>query len=97
MENYNFHVWPGRGYSLDTFKASGFCFEDALDNLVCDFIAKGETSYFVTCEEMDRLRDEWGLDEDQDLEGYTYIDATMNGAPYPVYLLVENMKFDRLS
>ena len=93
MENYKFYVWPGRGYCLNTFNASGYCFEDALENLVCDFIAKGETSYFVTCEEMDRL----GIDEDQDLEGYVYIDATMNGAPYPVYLLVENMKFDRLS
>lgn len=97
MENYNFHVWSGRGYCLDTFAASGFCFDDALDNLVCDLIAKGKTSYFVTCEEMDRLRDEWGLTENEDLEGYAYIDATMSGAPYPVYLLVENMKFDKLS
>lgn len=97
MENYNFYVWPGSGYCLDTFNASGSCLEDALENLVCDLITHGETSYFVTCEEMDRLRAEWGVDEDQDPEGYLYIDATMNGAPYPVYLHIENMKFDRLS
>lgn len=97
MERYNFHLWPGCGYCLDTVEASGCCLEDALDNLVCDLIAQNKKSYFVTEEEMDRLRLEWGLNEDQDLEGYIYIDATMNGAPYPVYLLVENMQYDRLS
>lgn len=97
MQNYNFHIWPGRGYCLDTFTASGFNFEDALDNLVCDLIDRGLSSYYVTSEEMDQIREDCDLSEDQDLEGYAYIDATMNGAPYPVYFLIENMKFEKLS
>ena len=46
---------------------------------------------------MDQLREDWDLSEDQDLEGYAYIDATMNGAPYPVYFLIDNMKFEKIS
>ena len=97
MERYNFYLWQGYGYCLDTFIASGCCFEDALNNLVYDLISQDKAAYFMTCEDMDRLRLECGLNEDQDLEGYIYIDATINGAPYPVYLLVENMQYDRLS
>ena len=97
MERYNFHLWSGCGYGLDTVEISGNSFEDALDNLVCDLIAQEKKAYFVTEEEMDRLRLECGLNENQDIEGYIYIDATMNGAPYPVFLLVENMQYDRLS
>ena len=93
----NFHLWSGCGYCLDTVVASGYCFEDALDNLVCGLISQNKAAYFLTCEDMDRLRLECGLNDDQDPEGYIYIDATMNGAPYPVYLLVENMQYNRLS
>lgn len=97
MNNYAISLWPGCGYCLDTFNVSGFNEEDALDNVVCDLINKGLKSYYTTVEEMDKLRDEWGLDEDQELEGYVYIDATMSGAPYPVYLLIENAKIERVS
>lgn len=97
MNDYIINLWPGAGYYLTPFNISGTQEEDAIDNLVCELIEKQLTAYYCTCDEMDRLRDEWGLDEEQDLEGYIYIDATMSGAPYPVYLLIENAKIERVA
>lgn len=41
-------------------------------------------SHFMEVDEID--------DEEAELTGYMYVDATMEGADRPVYLLVENMK-----
>lgn len=97
METYSIALWPGYGYVLDSFTAEGFNEMDALDNVVSRIIKEHYTAYFLTLEEMDALRMSEGLDDDHEPDGYAYIDATMNDAPYPVYLLVANMEITRIS
>lgn len=96
MCKYEFYLWEGSGYVLDgPFVVNDTDFESALDELVAGLIKDGLSEYYLTEAEYDELCDRVGYDRENevdDLEGYIYIDATMCGAPYPVYLNTENMK-----
>ena len=87
-KNYKIMLWSGVGYWLDTFEVAGYDEEDALENLVAKLIneGKGEGCYW---EQIDALENEYSESEIEEM-GYIYIDATMNGAPYPVYLYLMN-------
>lgn len=97
----NFLLWPGEGYCL----AGPFTVESELlhhDDLehACELLAaklieNNETDYYLTEEEYCNFCEEIGhnLEEIQDdLEGWLYVDGTMEGAPFPVYLRTENMR-----
>ena len=84
--NYKIMLWSGVGYWLDTFEVSGYNEQDALENLVAKLIneGKGEGCYW---EQIDTLENEYSESEIEEM-GYIYIDSTMNGAPYPVYVKI---------
>ena len=92
---YKIMLWPGAGYCLDTFEVAGYSEEDALENLVAKLIneGKGECCYW---EQVDALENEYS-ESDIDEMGYYYIDATMNGAPYPVYINLMNASIELLN
>ena len=86
---YQIGLWPGMGYNLKLFNMSGTCEGDAIDNLVTYLVNNniGEGLYW---EEIESLEREYCEDEIEDM-GFIYIDATMNGANRPVYLLTREM------
>lgn len=88
--NYQIGLWPGMGYGLNVFNVTGTCEADAIDNLVAKLVNEniGEGLYWETIESME---DRFSEEEIADM-GYVYIDATMNGANYPVYLLLREAK-----
>lgn len=104
MAKVNFYLWPGCGYALDgpfTIESDlinkNNYIELGLELLTAQLINSGATAYYMTEEENAETCARLGIEPDSDtgtLEGYLYIDATMNGAPYPVYLNIENLKAD---
>lgn len=100
LRNYNVWLWPGAGYCLDgPFVAEdATCEEHALEKVVCELIAKGYCGYFLTNEQYEQLCKDCDYNPDEhfgdDMEGWSYIDATMEGAPYPVYLRIENARIE---
>ncbi len=100
--NYNIWLWPGAGYCLDgpwEIKDAS-CEEHAIELLVTDLIAKESWGYLLKEDEYEKTCRELGYNPDEhdgdDLEGWLYVDATMEGAPYPVYLRIENMRIDEI-
>lgn len=95
MKSFKIFLWCGSGYMLDEFFAMAENEYQALDIVLTDIIEKGYTSYFLTETEYEELFKE-ELEENPEFESeqYMYIDATMEGAEYPVYLLVENMRIE---
>lgn len=94
--NYNIGLWPGFGYTLDVFEIlDAFSEIDAIDELVSKMTntGKGERLYWYKVQEFeDVVYPELGRGDVDEVEGWMYIDATMSGARFPVYLRVENMK-----
>lgn len=84
MKKYAIYLWPGSGYGLIPFEVVADGEEHAIDVLTSYLIKNNMKSHFVEVDEID--------DEEAELSGYMYVDATMEGADRPVYLLVENMK-----
>lgn len=100
MYTHEFYLWPGSGYCLDGPWAiesdrKDYC-EQEIEQLVAKLFELGlEKYYTLTDEEYDKLCRDCNYDREEmedDLEGWRYIDATMEGAPYPVYLRTENFK-----
>ena len=92
------YLWSGCGYALDKFevKEPTISEEYAIEQVVADIVNNNYTGYF---EEEDsewieqEKRQPWN-DPDFDPEGWLYVDATMEGADRPVYLRIENCKFE---
>lgn len=96
MNEYNVMLWPGAGYCLSEFKCEASHEEEAIEVVVEQLIRKDLTKYYLTMEEYDELfQDELTADPDFQSDQYLYVDATMEGAPYPVYLLSENIHIER--
>ena len=91
---YQIGLWPGLGYNLNLFNMSGTCEQDALDNLVTYLVNNniGEGQYW---EELESLDCEYSEEEIEEM-GFVYIDATMNGANRPVYLLTIEMTIEQI-
>lgn len=95
MKKYNVMLWRGCGYLLDVFNVSADNEFQALEIVVAELISKGLTSYYFTEEEYTEFfKDELKDNPEFESEQYLYIDATMEGAEFPVYLLVENMRIE---
>ena len=91
---YQIGLWPGSGYNLKLFNMSGTCEEDAIDNLVTYLVNNniGEGRFW---DELESLDCKYSEDEIEEM-GFTYIDATMNGANRPVYLLTMEMTINEI-
>ena len=95
MENiYQLGLWPGSGYNLKLFNMSGTCEDDAIENLVTYLVNNntGEGRYWEEIESLDCKYSEEEIEE----MGFTYIDAAMNGAKRPVYLLRREMTIKQI-
>ena len=91
MENYKVYLWRGKGYVLDAFDPQADNEEQALYNVCAQVVNNNLTEYYLTVQQHEEYLRDLGINEEQD-ETYIYIDATMEGANYPVYLIAENMK-----
>lgn len=74
-------LWGGVGYYLDTFQVYADSAETALEIIVAYCERRGFTGLIYTQDEIDI--------EDEDY--YVYVDATMEGASQPYYVLNENL------
>lgn len=92
--NYEIGLWPGMGYWLSTHKVTAECAEQALEILAKRLIADGHTSLYLTAEDVDVDAEREGMDVDEYAEScnLVYVDGTMEGAAYPIYLRGENLK-----
>lgn len=81
-------------WNKENFIIEGFNEADALDNLVAYLVNNniGEGQYW---EELESLNCEYSKDEIEDME-FVYIDAMMNGANRPVYLLTTEMTIKQI-
>lgn len=92
---YRILLWPGRGYYRDVFYVRADSEESALEALSAYLIKEGLTSYYYTEDEYADYLREAGISEEEDTS-YIYIDGTMDGAPYPIYLLSENLRIEEV-
>lgn len=96
-KTFNVYLWCGRGYCLDCFPACASCEEEALYKVVAEVISAGYTDYYMSEEEMEQAVSDgvvYAFPDFNEVEGWMYIDATMEGAPYPVWLCTENLKIE---
>lgn len=94
-KNWTIGLWPGSGYLLTQFHVAASCLEEALEKITAELIGRGWTEFFMTEEQYCHYLKQTGQDPEENELGdeyYQYIDATMEGAPFPVYLMVANMK-----
>lgn len=96
-ESYNkcfsVRIWTGKGYYLPAYKVYANNEEEALEICVA-WLEKNEP---------DMLKDDWYQEELEDGEDeeildsrYVYVDATMEGASEPHYILADNLRIDEL-
>ena len=98
-KEYKIGLWRGIGYHLDEFNISAYSEQHAIEVLVAELITDGNTQFFETEEDFYALVDDGDvfiIGEDC-YEGWMYVDATSEGAPYPVFLRTENMSIELLS
>ena len=89
--NYTVSLWPGSGYGLYPVSVNADCEEQAIEKAACEVIRNEAKSFYLTEHEYEAYLNGLGIDEEQD-EYYMYVDATMEGAPFPVYLMIMNAK-----
>lgn len=92
---YRVLLWPGRGYYRDVFYVRADSEESALEALSTYLIKEGLTSYYYTEDEYANYLSRAGISEEEDTS-FIYIDGTMEGAPYPIYLFSENMRIEEV-
>ena len=76
----------------ENFIIEGLNEQDALANLVTYFV-NNEDGEGIFWEELESLECEYSEDEIEDM-GFVYIDAKMNGANRPVYLMESGMEIE---
>ena len=84
MNTYTVAAWPGAGYFVHPETVRADSDEEALEIYSRIIIDKGRKDLYLTPEEVPEEYEESGL--------YLYVDGTMNGAAYPVYLRTENLR-----
>ena len=94
--NYKIYLWCGCGYELSgPFGVTAFSEDHALEVLSAKLISEGLKGFYETEEEHEKTREFLGITEDEELDGdygWYYVDGTMEGAPYPIWIRSENMK-----
>ena len=81
-------------WDKENFIIEGFNEQDALDNLVA-YLVNNNIGEGVYWEELESLDCEYSEEEIEEME-FVYIDATMNGANRPVYLLIAGMTIKQI-
>ena len=97
-KEYKIGLWRGIGYHLDEFNISAYSEQHAIEVLVAKLINDECTQYYLTETDFYDLVDTgdvYIIGEDC-YEGWMYVDATGEGAPYPVFLRTENMNIKLL-
>lgn len=95
-----FMMWPGSGYCLDgPFSVSSDLLtkdnlEYAVELLAAYLLERGLRDYYMTITEYDEWCKECGWESEDDMDGWLYVDGTMEGASEPIYLRIENLKFE---
>lgn len=91
--NYNimeatYNVDFGIGCCVHTERVAADCAEEALERATASIMAKGLSALYLDYDEAEELakRDECSIEDLEDMGVLLYVDATMEGAPYPVYL-----------
>lgn len=79
-------------WNKENFIIEGLNEQDALANLVTYFV-NNEDGEGIFWEELESLECEYSEDEIEDM-GFVYIDAKMNGANRPVYLMQSGMEIE---
>ena len=79
-------------WNKENFIIEGNNEQDALANLVTYFV-NNEDGEGIFWEELESLDCEYSEDEIEDM-GFVYIDAKMNGANRPVYLMESGMEIE---
>lgn len=89
---YEIHLWPGMGYWLTKFECTAFSEEQAMEIIAAQLIDEGKSAYYMTWDELLEAKDEECEDEVEYAEslGYMYVDGTMEGAKYPIFVNMEN-------
>ncbi len=94
-----FMMWPGSGYCLDgPFSVSSELLtkdnlEYAVELLAAYLLERGLRNYYMTITEYDEWCKECGWDSEDDMDGWLYVDGTMEGASEPIYIRTENLKY----
>lgn len=88
-------LWPGKGYYRDVFYVRADSEESALEALSAYLVKEGLTSYYYTEDEYADYLSQARISEEEDTS-YIYLDGTMEGAPYPIYLLSENLGIEKV-
>lgn len=99
MRTYNVYLWSGIGYCLTPFKnIEAYSELHAVEIVTAQLIKDNDIAFYLTLDEMEEARSEgyvFELDpENDEIEGWCYIDATMEGANAPVWLRTENMRIE---
>ena len=79
-------------WNKENFIIEGLNEQDALCNLITYFV-NNEDGEGIFWEELESLECEYSEDEIEDM-GFVYIDAKMNGANRPVYLMESGMEIE---
>lgn len=97
----DFYLWSGAGYSLDgPFSVSSDILkkndtETAIELLATKLIEEKQHRFYLTQEQYEKMCERCGYNpDDGDMEGWIYVDGTMEGAPYPIYLRIENARIE---
>ena len=95
-------LYSGAGVELSTFGVTARSAEDALDQVVAYVIKNGLRGLYRTVDDIEKDAD-FFKDEGQSVEDwidnqdmFLYVDATMEGAPYPVYVDSANLAINEV-
>lgn len=90
---YEVDLWPGYGYGLYAQRVTADSDEQALEIACTNIIKNKYRSFYLTTEEVDELAESYGQTADEYAEeaALCYVDGTMEGAPFPVFVRFENL------
>lgn len=83
MNTYTVAAWPGAGYFVHPETVTADSVEEALEIYCRIIIDDGRKDLYLSPEGV--------AEEDEESGEYIYVDGTMSGAAYPVYLRSENL------
>lgn len=92
---YEVDLWPGYGYGLYAQRVTADSDEQALEIACANIIKNKYRSFYLTTEEVDELAESDGQTADEYAEeaALCYVDGTMEGAPFPVYVALKTSGF----
>lgn len=89
MNTYTVAAWPGSGYFVHPETVRAESEEEALEIYSRIITEEGFFSLYRMPEEL--------TEEDKESGEYLYVDGTMSGARYPIYLRSENLRIMKIN